>query len=304
MKKDELIKKWLNGDLSDQEMKDFSETGDFKEIDRIDQYLAHFKAPEYNVSEAKSKVLKNRKDNQVHHKLSFLSFPTIIKIAASIIIVAGIAFYFLQSGNTVKTISSSQVSAYYLPDSSFLKLNTQSTISFSDKNWEDERSLNLVGEAYFKVNRGSKFSVQTANGVVSVLGTEFNVKARDNYLEVICFEGSVQIANSAINKMLKKGDMIQIVDGNISESIIEEKIPSWLVGKSTFKSIPLKLVLKELERQYEIKIKAENISDDRLFTGTFVNDNIDLALRSITIPMNLSFEIKEGLVILSSDSNH
>jgi ferric-dicitrate binding protein FerR (iron transport regulator) len=45
------------------------------------------------------------------------------------------------------------------------------------KKWENNRDLTLIGEPIFRCKRKT-FSVQTADGVVKVLGTHFNVKQR------------------------------------------------------------------------------------------------------------------------------
>jgi transmembrane sensor len=47
-------------------------------------------------------------------------------------------------------------------------------MSYSD-DWSKERTLSLEGEAFFEVQKGSKFSVVTSDGIVEVLGTSFDV---------------------------------------------------------------------------------------------------------------------------------
>ena len=47
-----------------------------------------------------------------------------------------------------------------------------------ENKWKNERSVNLDGEGFFKVAKGSKFDVETSAGTVSVVGTQFNVKNR------------------------------------------------------------------------------------------------------------------------------
>jgi len=56
-------------------------------------------------------------------------------------------------------------------------LNSKSTISFNKTDWKNNRQLTLDGEAYFKVEKGSTFTVNTNNGSVTVLGTQFNVNS-------------------------------------------------------------------------------------------------------------------------------
>ena len=56
-----------------------------------------------------------------------------------------------------------------LPDGSLVTMNSKSTIEFNPDSWESSRILNLSGEAYFKVKKGSQFTVNTSNGDVVVL---------------------------------------------------------------------------------------------------------------------------------------
>ena len=46
---------------------------------------------------------------------------------------------------------------------------------FDKKRFTDERIIQLRGEAFFEVEKGSRFVVQTGKGAVEVLGTSFNV---------------------------------------------------------------------------------------------------------------------------------
>ena len=64
-----------------------------------------------------------------------------------------------------------------------------------------------------------------------------------------------------------------------------------------------KLVLAELERQYNIEITYKNININRLFTGGFEHDNLGNALIAITKPMNLTYELSSSnLVILHGEN--
>lgn len=69
------------------------------------------------------------------------------------------------------------------------------------------------------------------------------------------------------------------------------QIPSWIENSSSFKSMPYKYVVKELERQFNIKIEYNQIYSETLFTGNFTHTNLEMALQAISIPLNLEFTI-------------
>ena len=169
-------------------------------------------------------------------------------------------------------------------------------------NWKNKRDVTLQGEAFFKVAKGSSFNVITESGTVTVYGTQFNVKQRENYFEVICYEGLVGVTHNSHETKLKPGDSFLIIDG---KKIAKEKenapTPSWINNESRFKSLPFKEVIAEFERQYNVNFTLLNIDSDYIFTGSFPHDNIEKALKLITLPSHLTYSKKEHSIILKRE---
>jgi ferric-dicitrate binding protein FerR (iron transport regulator) len=120
--------------------------------------------------------------------------------------------------------------AFSLPDQSQVLLNAGSQASFKSWDWSSNRAVSLQGEAYFKVAKGQKFTVETNLGSVTVLGTQFNVKARDNRFEVTCYEGKVQRSLSNEEQIILPGQRIVI---NESDRILATTKPSHPNGRAT-----------------------------------------------------------------------
>ena len=57
--------------------------------------------------------------------------------------------------------------------------------------------------------------------------------------------------------------------------------------------------LKELENQYQVKINSSKIDLNIMFTGTFTNKNLNLALQTICSPLSIYFKIDDNTVALS-----
>ena len=145
--------------------------------------------------------------------------------------------------------------------------------------------------------KGSQFDVHTTAGIVSVLGTQFKVKDRDNLFEVICYEGSVRVSYQSEETILKPGDSFLLLNGKIIAREKEKALtPSWLNNESYFGSIPLGYVLNELERQYDVSIDASGINKSQLFTGSFVHSDLNMALKSITLAFNLNYSVDNDTV--------
>ncbi|WP_075340921.1 FecR family protein [Tenacibaculum agarivorans] len=297
MEKSDLIKKWLNYDLNDQELEAFKDLDDHDKLIKINNSLKKFKA-EQTIDQGKilDSILsqKKQKQNPIRKIINFS-----VKIAAVLLVSLGIYKVFIK--NDITTIQSDYAdkTLAQLPDNSTINLNAVSTISFDKKNWDTKREVNLKGEAFFKVAKGSTFDVITNQGNVRVLGTEFNVKVRDEVFEVVCYEGLVSVSHKNKTVKLSPGDSFRA--GNLVKNSTKKTEPSWTSNESEFISEPLINVLKEFERQYNIEIITNTIDTKQLFTGKFVHNDLDLALKSITLPLNVNYS-KSGNKIVFNDT--
>ncbi|RKE90901.1 FecR family protein [Ichthyenterobacterium magnum] len=298
MKREELIQKWLDHSLNAEELDAFKKLEDYDALTKLDTNLKHFKASDYNTEEALSKVLHTIKTPQ---KASNNWMQAAIKIAAIFVLCFGAYYYTTTLDTSVQTLVA-QKQVIELPDASSVNLNALSTLTFNKSSWDKNREVTLDGEAFFKVAKGSKFDVKTETGTVTVLGTQFNIKQRDNYFEVICYEGLVGVLYKNKQTKLHPGDTFLIIDGKYIATEKENQLnPSWLNNLSRFKSLPYKEVLKEFERQYNVSIKMQGIDDSQLFTGSFTHNNIETALKSITLPLHLSYNKTDHTITLKSE---
>ena len=177
-----------------------------------------------------------------------------------------------------------------------------STVAFNKNKWSDNREVLLNGEAFFKVAKGSKFDVKTSDGTISVLGTQFNVKQRDGYFEVTCFEGLVAVTHNGNITKLKPGHRFAYIDGKLIINEKENKLqPSWMLNESTFTSRPLRFVINELERQYNVSVDASSIDVEQLVTIGFPHKNLDLALEFVTSPLGLTYTKTNSTIILKGE---
>ena len=301
MEKDDLIEKWLKDELSDTEMAAFKKLDDYKLNRAIIENARYFKASDISTVEdfeTFKKTYFTRKS--LNNKIKWQS--PIFKIAAVLVVAIGVYFMFFFNNIVHHKTLAGEKNTIELPDHSLVSLNALSQIEFSKNQWNDKRTVQLEGEAYFKVTKGKTFDVITTDGTVTVVGTQFNVKQRNHYFEVKCYEGKVKVTSNGIERLLEKGDMYQILDGKFVENKIVSVTPSWLDNKSIFEAIPFKEVLAEMERQFNIEIRYKNIDTNRLFTGGFVHNNLEYALIAITKPMNLTYELSSSkLVILHGE---
>ena len=197
MKEKDIILKWLNHEkLSADEQEKLTQSEHFSSYDKISRKAFNFKASEYN-KETEFNSLSHKMNTSNNSSSNKKILYTFLKIAAVVIICLGIYFTIPTNKDTeIKTLVS-ETKEVLLPDQSMVRLNALTSITYDAENWNDLRKVELEGEAYFKVEEGSKFDVYTDQGVISVVGTRFNVKNRDNFLQVECYEGVVSVT---INK--------------------------------------------------------------------------------------------------------
>jgi len=294
MKREELIKKWLDNNLNPEEQNAFEQLEDYNQLIKMDATLKGFKAPEFSVDQT-YQTLKPHLKSQSSKTNQWLK--PLLRIAAVLAIGFSVYFYTSNLDEHIETLVAQQTTIQ-LPDNSTVNLNANSTVTFNENSWSKTRAVTLNGEAFFKVAKGEKFDVITSDGIVSVLGTQFNVKQRESYFEVTCYEGLVGVTHNNKTVKLKPGHTFKIIDGKQLTADKETAAqPVWLHGESSFKSVPLKHVIAEFENQYDLQINTDQIDTSRLFTGSFAHNNLDLALKSVTIPLNLSYS-KSGKSIL------
>ncbi|WP_281540727.1 FecR family protein [Maribacter aestuarii] len=293
MDKDNLIQKWLLDELSEEESKKFDALEDASFYKNIISDASSFKASNFStVDDFETFKKRNMVPDTKVRKLEWIK--PMLRIASIVVIAIGVYFFFLSNQLTEVQTLVAEKTTIELPDASKVVINALSEVSYDKGKWDNKREIRLKGEAFFDVAKGAKFDVITPEGTVSVLGTEFNVKQRNGFFEVACFEGTVRVVSDGHTEILQVGDNFKIVNGIKTSGKNSYNEPQWTNNTSYFQRVPVSEVLDELQRQYAIKITVDNVDTDQLFTGGFVHGDLDNALKAISEPMSLDFEILKG----------
>lgn len=295
MKKKDLIQKWLDNNLNEEELEAFKNLDAYSSYVKIDNAAKQHKAPEYalepNYERLKAQLEKSNK-----------TYTPKIWWSAAVIAALIFTVYFTQFYNlsTQFDTTVAEFETVTLPDASEVILLPNSEISFQTKSWDTNRSLTLQGEAYFDVAKGSSFTVHTNQGEVSVLGTQFTVTARGTYFEVTCYEGSVKVTHQENSQILTPGKIFRTLDGSVTQLSTDLETIAWNQETTVFKSIPLGQVFKTIERNYGVTIKNK-INGAALFTGAVSTVNLENALNSATMPFNINYTLIDTIVTLKKN---
>ncbi len=287
-----LLARWLEGDITPSEAKLLAEMEGLQELKDTLDVFDNMGLPPMDMENAWAKLASNTVQAPKTIKTNHRSlFPTILRIAATVALIVGVGFwyagYFLD-----KTFSADagNVALVTLPDGSEVTLNAESTLSYSKWTWRNKRIVRLNGEAYFKVQKGEKFTVKSTHGETQVLGTQFNVYDRGNTFQVKCFEGKVRVSDKQQTKVITKGQGVKISDKVVKDLVVNAHQPAWFDGETKFFENSLQEVFDEMKRQYNLEIQIEDVDLSRQFTGVLPNKNLDKALKHLCGAMNLNYQ--------------
>jgi len=181
-----------------------------------------------------------------------------------------------------------------LPDGSTVMLNVDSELKYKPLLWFASKTVELNGEAYFEVKSGGRFTVKSGKNKVMVLGTSFNVFARNEKYSVTCMTGKVMVTADNRQTTLTPNMQVTLRNGNfnVAEIADTEQHIGWRQNRFVFNGAPLTEVIKEIERQYDIQIS--NVLDfDYSYTGNFSKtENPEDVLEIVGKPFGITFLIK------------
>jgi len=203
-----------------------------------------------------------------------------------------------------------------LPDGSHVKLNSESTLSYSSDFGKNDRILQLEGEAFFDVthNEDNPFIIQTGNLETTVLGTSFNINAyRENaQIKVAVLRGKVRV--SVPSGKLKEEDGVLLPkemlsyekeDGNTRKTEIEiEDIFSWKDDIILFKNANYPEIKETLERWYSVEfVKEDNLRIQEDFSGKFERTSLERVLEALNYTSHFQYHLIDNKVFITR-KNH
>ena len=243
-------------------------------------------------------------------------FKWVYKLAAVItLIVVSTTIYFHYNRNEtiVYTTNFGETKEVILPDGSHVTLNANSTLSLTDP-WlhDDERHVNLMGEAYFSVvhtQSDQKFIVHSNRIEVEVLGTEFNMNNRRGKTQVVLESGKVQINLPSVNDHAKSvtmrpGDLVEVseTDNTITKKVTNTLLySSWKNGTLVFNGVPLSKVFETIQDRYgyDVIVQGDEIQN-MLFEAEIQSTDLDLILRVIARSFDLDITKNDNEIIIDN----
>lgn len=199
-----------------------------------------------------------------------------------------------------------------LPDGSFATLNTDTSIRVAYSG--NERSIFLLeGQAFFEVAHGNPapFRVYARDRTITATGTAFDVRIRDDEVEVVLVEGAVEVDTQSVDDAvttyttvkLEEGERLRARAGETGE--LEEAntdlLTSWRAGLVVFRNQSLREAVAEMNR-YRVSpiILSDEATRELRVSGTFRLDSPERFAETLTelFPLELTYS-EDGSILLS-----
>jgi ferric-dicitrate binding protein FerR (iron transport regulator) len=319
MTKEEYIKladKYKQNKCSEEEKKLFESI--------LDKFQVNQEGIEWDlINQQKSKdkiqrVMYDKMNPKVSGKSSQSYMRQIARVAASLVLIAGLAYLFFTNSNTKQSESAplmitkntvhDQRSSITLSDGTVVHLNTNSSITFAENFTGNTRRLKLSGEAFFEVVRDEDLPFEVISGPVKtvVLGTSFNINAKDKNIEVSVASGKVAVSsmvdrdnnNNERQAILQANEKVTYDHINNTLAITEADIQlalAWKNAEINFSNTTLRYAATILSARYNKDIIIENpaINNCRI-TNRYIDESLTNILDGLEFIIDVKYKVNEN----------
>ncbi|MCG8696605.1 MAG: FecR family protein, partial [Bacteroidales bacterium] len=183
-----------------------------------------------------------------------------LRIAAVLMLIFG-SYWFLQekilSPNylMVQNESIDKLKTITLPDGTKVTLNYQANLHYPKHFRKKTRDVKLEGNAFFEVakNKNKAFVIETDKSLVEVLGTSFDIQAKQNKTIVTVASGKVRVSNKIKERiyveLTPNEQAIHEGEKVYKHNVQVDNFLSWKTGIFRFKNHSLNEVMEILERR-------------------------------------------------------
>ena len=271
----------------------------------IDQWSDH---------EMPTERMKNRFLSQLKTRIRTFRFRVAAAVLIPFMLLAGAFAFVADRLGIIANANLAEITVPYgeqiqlvLQDGTSVQLNSGSRLQYPKSFGLFNRKVNLNGEGYFSVEREAArpFIVNLDEIKVKVTGTRFNVKAYsdDNKINILLEEGSVNIIDKKNNiypLVVTQNAVYNKNTGICTISEIEDvsEHTAWRTKSLNFYRIPLRDVLKTLERQYEVQFA---VNDSSLLDYKFSISTSRVNVGEILIDLEKISKIRFSLI---DDNNY
>lgn len=194
-----------------------------------------------------------------------------------------------------------------LPDGSRVWLNASSSLRYPAAFSGENRTVELLGEAYFEVAKDARkpFQVRVGEMEVKVLGTHFNIMAYEDEeaVKTTLLEGAVEVKKSGSVKKLRPGQGASLHRrSGVLELLPEvntEEAVAWKNGYIQFEGADIRSAMRQIARWYDVEVIYKG-NVPAHFRGIVPrNVPVSQVLKMLELTDEVHFEIGDKQIIVS-----
>ena len=241
------------------------------------------------------------------------AIPLFLKIAAILLIVVGITYYFfyrIAPGPPMIAIHSGKnIEQVQLPEGTRVKLNKNTVLQYNAKFGLSKRRMVLSGDAFFDVAKNAKIPlvIQAGSTRITVRGTAFNVLQENSTTTIALIRGSVEVTSEkGAGKTVTLFPEQRIVINNHS-AVFDYRIDT-VSGKVwgdlsedtlVFNKEPLMELVKKLERRYQVSITIQSAQlMERRFSGTVTTQTVKEVMDALQLSFPFKYTINDNRIVI------
>lgn len=316
-----LYTQFLNGNTDPEKFKDFKQSLNQLSDEELSQKMENYWEQQDNfpmMDMQHKQAIRKKLHEQItsRKKKTFIRWYQVAAAIAIIVLlsVTGWNIAVMQNRETtapfLAEVPSGNKVQLTLPDKSSVKLNSESSLSYTYEN--GKRVVKLTGEGYFHVSKDKEhpFVVQVGDLNIEVVGTSFNVRSyNDNdWIETSLLEGSVRLYDSKYpnETLLLKPNQKALYTPNGKISLYNTdniKETAWIHDHLVFESEKLSAVFHKIERWYGVKIEllCPEIANDRI-SGSFKNEQLPYVMEALKIQYGFDYEITGNNITINKSN--
>ena len=196
-----------------------------------------------------------------------------------------------------------------LPDGTKVWLNGESRLKYNADFSGRTRDVALMGEAFFEVRKDTlrPFRVSMNDLQVEVLGTSFDAMnyAFGSSEEVVLKSGSVKISGEHLRRPVTLRPDERFSLDRLSKRACVEKVDArnysqWFSPRLIFDNTPLKDIVINLERRYNIEIfLSSNISPEKRLSLVVCHEPLEDLMEVMSSLMSIRYRIDGNRVLIT-----
>jgi len=308
-----LFEKYLHSALSEQETMRLKHLAGDMDDNTIEDNLfllwEKYEIPDSRNKKAFLTVSRNLR-RLLHPNKLIINYHFILRAAVILLlplIVSSLVYYFTkqQSYRSFSAFNYSIVTekgeraSVVLPDGTKVYINSGTTLSYPATFGKTDRRVQLSGEAYFEVitDNTLSFIVETSKINIKVLGTIFNVYAypESEWFETSLIKGSVELNANNGTQIIKlqpnQKARYLYYTGRFEINKTDLRLETaWKRGDLMFRSESVQNVIRQIDMFYGSTTEIEGVFPEKLFTGTFHEDDINQVLKNLQIHYNFKYQ--------------